>query len=80
MASTETSMAEENAIAFAHIELHVDHLEDLSVYKDLERKVNAFASQIDNKASIADKEQAWSQITGSTPGQPFVPQNRDIVQ
>lgn len=63
-------------VSFSHIELYVDRIEEISVYKDLERKVNLFCAQVDDNFSMEEKQKLWSRY----PIAEFMPQNRDIVQ
>lgn len=75
-------------ISFSHVQLFVDHLQDLSLYQQLQTKLNAFHEHdddyfIDESGSrscvgLESKKRLWEQMTG--PSRPFVSHGRDIVQ
>ena len=72
------------AVAFSHVHLYVDRLEDLSVYKDLENKLNQFSSQVNPSLPLDEKRKVWQSIArednDSTQIVEYVPQNRDVVK
>lgn len=79
----------DDAVAFSHVQLYVDHVEDLQVYKDLEDRLNQFAAAAaasQDSDSLAQKKLLWRRgiagngTTTSPPPDPFCPQNRDVVK
>jgi len=77
----------DDAVAFSHVQLYVDHVEDLQVYKDLEDRLNQFAAAASQDSdSLAQKKLLWRRViasssgTTSPPPDPFCPQNRDVVK
>eukprot|EP00977_Amphora_coffeiformis_P008832 scaffold1995_cov167-Amphora_coffeaeformis.AAC.12 len=82
---TVMSQPTQAAVAFSHVHLYVDKLEDLSVYKDLENKLNQFSSQVDPSLPLEEKRKVWQSIAAgeddsSTQDVEYVPQNRDVVK
>ncbi len=73
-------------ISFSHVQMYVDELEDLHVYKELEKKLNEFDAELctqsfdgDNAAQILEKKQhIWRDMSGE--GTDFVSHGRDIVK
>jgi hypothetical protein len=75
-------------VAFAHVQLYVDKLEDLHVYKALENTLNDFASRAKSESlegsspaeDLLSKQQLWREVSGSVPPSNFGNDNRDIVK
>ena len=80
---------EEVVLAFSHVHLYVDQVEDVAVYKQLERDL-AVATEagmhVDGSSDSLDIEKCrkvWNSVAspGNTyTGGEFVPQNRDVVK
>ena len=69
-------------VSFAHVQLYVDNVERLHVYKALEEKLNAFAEAAKGCATLEEKKALWTVTgppSGGTPSTPFCPVNRDVV-
>ena len=74
-------------VSFSHVQLYVDHVESLHVYKALEDKLNAFAEAAKSCATLEEKKTLWTATShpadtteppsSSTPF--FCPENRDVV-
>jgi hypothetical protein len=76
-------------VKFSHIQIYVDDLDDLDVYKNLERNLCEFAAALnleENKSlDLQGKRQLWQSIaTGGGQAKrdwdEFHPQNRDVVK
>lgn len=75
-------------VAFSHVHLYVDHLKDLSVYKDLEDRLNSFVKECDAPLGneIPQQKKLWESVhqpdhfISKQDDSSFVPQNRDLVQ
>ena len=83
------SAQEEVVLAFSHVHLYVDQVEDVAVYKQLERDL-AVATEagmhVDGSSDSLDIDKCrkvWNSVAspGNTyTGGEFVPQNRDVVK
>ena len=80
----------EQDISFAHVQLFVDKLETLQVYKALEKTLNEFNERINKEKfeeggsrtteTLQRQQHIWSEVSGSShPPPEFSPHNRDIV-
>ena len=75
-------------VSFAHVQLFVDKLEELHVYKVFEKNLNEFHSRIENEESnerfsvtVEGHQHIWMEVSGSSHAPTkFTPQNRDIVK
>ena len=81
-------------VAFSHVHLYVDHLDDLAVYKDLEaqllqlsvkRQQQGLAGQIEPeqalwKSILNESASATTTTTTTATTEEYVPQNRDVVK
>lgn len=66
-------------VSFSHVHLYVDHLDDLTEYKALEHKLNAFCTKYNASTnSSAMLAHFWHDEYGRN--EPFEPQHRDIVK
>ena len=86
MSQHQQAQQRQETVAFSHVHLYVDKLEDLSVYKDLEAKLCQFSAQVDPAASIEAKRRLWQSLDSSSNSHDdddtalYVPQNRDVVK
>ena len=73
---------QQQGIAFSHVQLYVDALEDLAVYKRFEDQLNEFFSKSNNSLSVMEKQELWQAISGTAPvdDSAFVSHNRDVVK
>jgi hypothetical protein len=69
-------------VSFSHVQLYVDHIEDIEVYKELEQKMNRFSEAASKAASLEEKRSVWKSMSGDTSDKmdPFLPQNRDVIK
>lgn len=67
-------------VSFSHVQLYVDHVEDLLVYKDFEERLNEFSAASKDCSSLVVKKRLWSGTSDTTAVPPFGPQNRDVVK
>ena len=77
-------------VSFSHVQLYVDHVQELQVYKDLEDGLNRFHEQVNDvseekrtlyKSLMLSKDRKDDQDEESTSTTPtFIPQNRDVIQ
>ena len=83
---------ESEPVAFSHVQLFVDRVEDLRVYKAMEKRLNDFADDVAHQSSeegsslsVAQKKQLWAAaVAAASPpaaAEPpfYCPQNRDVV-
>ena len=83
------------SVAFSHVHLYADSLQDLHVYKQFEHQLNVFASalkqvqqqQDDDDQTVVTPQQRltqqqdlWKSITQQTVIPSFEPHNRDVVK
>jgi hypothetical protein len=76
------------SIRFSHVQMFVDQLEDLEVYKRIEEQLNTFAAATTTHTNmdLSQKKQLWTTITRSESSlfsslsANFETQNRDIVK
>ena len=70
------------SVSFSHIQLFVDNIEPLEVYKTLEKQLNEYdAAEKFSKPSPSERHQLWESILGETaPKEAFAPENRDILK
>ncbi|GKY99660.1 hypothetical protein MPSEU_000920000 [Mayamaea pseudoterrestris] len=54
-------------VSFSHVQLYVDKLEDLHVYKQLEGQLNDFYSKSKPSLSIQEKQALWTTISHNVP-------------
>ncbi|CAJ1902481.1 unnamed protein product [Cylindrotheca closterium] len=67
-------------ISFSHLQLYTDHIGSVSEYKELEESLNSLSLYSSSK-SLSEKRELWkSQNPSADPGEPFIPQNRDVVK
>ena len=73
---------QQEGIAFSHVQLYVDALEDLAVYKGFEDELNDFYSKSKDSFSVNEKRELWQAISGTIPADDsaFVSHNRDVVK
>lgn len=73
-------------VSFSHVQLYVDHLEELSVYQQFQDKLDAFDKQHfrslceSRRCVIESKKQAWEEMLEGTLSPLFVSHGRDIVK
>jgi len=72
-------------VAFSHIHLYTDHIDDISVYKDLEQKLNSFADTVDVEKmhpNLVEYKEVWQNqfACGEDSATEFVSQGRDIIK
>jgi hypothetical protein len=84
-----TGAVEDNRVSFSHVQLFVDHVEDLEAYKALESQLLSFGERVNTLSSQAleAKRCLWSSLTRGVPDsniettiESFTPQNRDVVK
>lgn len=80
-----SSREDDPVVSFSHVQLYVDHVEELHVYKAWEDELNEFADAVKDCGSLEEKKALWSRQhhAGGITGAPQVfwcPQNRDIVR
>jgi hypothetical protein len=84
-----TGATEDNRVSFSHVQLFVDHVEDLEVYKTLESQLLSFCERVNtlSSQSLEAKRRLWSSLTRGVPDgnfettiESFCPQNRDVVK
>lgn len=77
------------SLSFSHVHLYVDRVEDLDVYKQLERDLLSATESgmhVDGSTDCLDYEtcrETWNAVVcadNSCAGQPFVSQGRDVVK
>jgi hypothetical protein len=75
-------------VSFSHVQLYVDRVEDIEVYKELERYLNEYATKqpsLEQGAeSITERRKLWDSLATTSRGTQektlFIPQNRDVVK
>ena len=76
-------------VKFSHVHFYTDHIEDISVYKDLEDKINSFSDENDLENMHHDLSRfkgIWQESYSSngddekSRNEKFVSQNRDVVK
>ncbi|GFH51726.1 hypothetical protein CTEN210_08202 [Chaetoceros tenuissimus] len=72
-------------VAFSHVHIYTDHIEELSIYKELEDKLNKFGDSVkdldDLHLNIEKERELWkTEYMDQNDIPTFVPQNRDIVK
>jgi 4-hydroxyphenylpyruvate dioxygenase-like putative hemolysin len=72
-------------LAFSHVQLYTDHLDDLSVYKELESNLSSFGNSVDLKnmhLNIEEHRSNWkdNHLTLGITDDAYVSQGRDIVK
>lgn len=84
--STPTKLGDPR-VSFSHVQLYVDYVEDVSVYKELEEHLNHFSSRTApwNGNDRDAGRNFWTSIVGSNNNDssenlPFESQNRDVVK
>lgn len=91
--SSKTSPNDDLNIAFSHVQLYVDKVENIKTYKELENSLNQFiklSAKDDseegglNGNGAASRRDLWQSITKthslSSGASDFIPQNRDVVK
>lgn len=70
------------SVSFSHIQLFVDNVEAVDVYKTLEKQLNEFdAAEKSFQGTPLERRQLWESIMGGTPRkEKFEPENRDILK
>jgi hypothetical protein len=74
---------QEPSVSFSHVQLYVDRVEELAVYKELESRLNVFADKMSSSAmSLVKKKELWLDLFDSSKDElhAYVPQNRDVVR
>ena len=67
-------------VSFSHIQIYVDHLEELAVYQDFQNLLNQWESQHHGQNQEA-AQAAWRSLyPEATNTETYVPQNRDLVK
>lgn len=81
-----SSPSDDFSVSFSHIQLYVDKIEELHVYKQLEVQLNLYCSALKSNIchTTEQKKQLWQSLLpleafGET-DIPFSPQNRDVVK
>lgn len=85
---TESKSSVEESVSYSHVQLYVDRVEDLSVYKALENQLNTFSNKVQNEdlPRLEQKKKLWQTLvmpetsSSFTTERTFCPQNRDVVQ
>ena len=77
-------------ISFSHIQIYVDHVDDIDEYKRLEKSLNKYSATVEEynngtRLDIKKKRQLWQMIVDNATqetecNQEFVPQNRDVIK
>ena len=77
-------------VAFSHVHLYVDKLEDIQAYKRIEDKLNAFATEVSRSNDIYSNgrfdlkvaTRAWRSLGDDEEisNEPFLPHGRDVVK
>jgi len=75
-------------VSFSHIHVYTDHIDDISVYKQLEDNLNSFGERIGDlkeiRKNIVEYKQKWENngddYCGSLTNEGFVSQGRDLVK
>ena len=77
-------------VSFSHVQLYVDHVHELQVYKDLEDRLNRFHEQVDVSTGMTldEKRQLYKSLKSTKEHDEddeeesfiFIPQNRDVIQ
>jgi hypothetical protein len=78
-------------VSFSHIHLFADQLEDLSVYKELENKINLLSQQMNGRVNVEHGRNIWRELHKVSNGllpvsestqheSDFISQNRDVVK
>jgi hypothetical protein len=73
-------------VSFSHVQLYVDAVESVDVYRKLEERLNRFHEQVSSSATPCtsdEKRRQWEVLTGSCcPSKHalFSPQNRDVIK
>lgn len=81
MTTTKKPMVDQDLkVSFSHVQLYVDHIDDMEVYKELEQKMNRFSEAASKAASLEEKRSVWKSMSGDTKMDPFVTQNRDVIK
>jgi hypothetical protein len=73
------------SVSFSHIQLFVDKVEDLQVYKQLEDQLNSYCTEFllrQGHLSFEEKRKLWKSLLPQEDADeiPFSPQNRDVVK
>ena len=77
------------AVSFSHFHLYVDKIDDLSIYKSLEKQLNSFHASLKASTvplSVSEQKNLWRSLLtddGTNRGDNvphFTPQNRDIIR
>ena len=88
----DASLSTPAQVSFSHIHLFVDKLEDISVYKELETKLNLLSQQMNGKMDVQLGRTLWRQLDSNIPHPKsmtdsisnnsfeFISQNRDVVK
>ena len=73
---------EDLKVSFSHVQVYVDHIADMEVYKELELKMNQLSEAAPKTASLEEKRSVWKSMSGDTRDKmdPFVTQNRDVIK
>jgi hypothetical protein len=81
MASQKPKVDQYLKVSFSHVQLYVDHIDDMEVYKELEQKMNRFSRAASKAVSLEEKRSAFKSMSGDTwDMDPFVPQKRDVIK
>jgi hypothetical protein len=82
-----TGAVEDNRVSFSHVQLFVDHVEDLEAYKALESQLLTFCERVNTLSRQEEKRRLWASLTTGVPDsnietsvESFSPQNRDVVK
>ena len=84
--SMKENMRDSIQVSFSHVQLYVDHVHDLVVYKRLEDSLNKFSeafndAETTSRMDFKDKQAMWQTILGDGERTTsFEPQNRDIIK
>jgi hypothetical protein len=75
-------------VSFSHIQMYVDHIEELHVYQQLEKQLNEYYIQMETikeqaDISIETQKTIWNNTfttTTTTPSSTFIAQGQDIIR
>lgn len=68
-------------VSFSHVQLYVDQVDDIQVYKELEERLNKFHAQARGQSCL-EQRQSWNALSvkDSSQSANFVSHNRDLIK
>ena len=69
-------------VSFSHVQLYVDHVEEIHVYKELEETLNKFHAKAVDRSCI-EQQELWGSLSGrncSSKATDFESHNRDVIK